>query len=223
MCWRRTRNGSTRSLCISRVALLATASSNKRATVPGLVHALSSPLKTPSSPTERGSYRLIKRRTHARCVEKELLARGASVVEGRRCRFECLRTLEDNYELKLFFDVTEQYTLPLRKHAVDRYGKASASSKFVHVKREEAVLDAREASIVAEEAHLDDFDDEDAAKANAAAGMAMSVRDRFKKKTEEEEGRGPPKVGMSRDEKKACMAVAVASRHMEFRKPATSP
>ncbi|CAH0363795.1 unnamed protein product [Pelagomonas calceolata] len=177
---------------------------------PGLVHALSSPLKTPSSPTERGSYRLIKRRTHARCVEKELLARGASVVEGRRCRFECLRTLEDNYELRLFFDVRETYTLPLRKHAVDRYGKASASSKFVHVKREEAVLDARNAAIVAEGACLDDFDDEDAAKANAAAGMAMSVRDRFRKKRKKKKGRGPPKVGMSRDEKKACMAIAVA-------------
>ena len=42
---------------------------------PGFTNALASPLKTPSSPTERGSYRLIKRRTHARCVEKELLAR----------------------------------------------------------------------------------------------------------------------------------------------------
>jgi len=188
---------------------------------PGLVHALSSPLKTPSSPTERGSYQLIKRRPPARCVEKELLARGASTVEGRRCRFECLRTLQDNYELNLFFDVTEQYTLPLRKKEVTRYGKASASAKFVHVKREEAVLDAREASIVAEEACLDAHDDEDAAKANAAAGMAMSVRDRFKKKRKKKKGRGPPKVGMSRDEKRACMAVAVASRHMEFRGPAT--
>ena len=129
---------------------------------PGFTNALSSPLKTPSSPTERGSYQLIKRRPPVRCVEKELLARGASVVEGRRCRFECLRTLQDNYELKLFFDVTETYTLPLRKKEVTRYGRASASSKFVHVKREEAVLDAREAAIVAERACLDDHDDEDA-------------------------------------------------------------
>ena len=83
---------------------------------PGFVSALSSPLTTPSSPTERGSYQLIKRRPPARCVEKELLARGAATVEGRRCRFECLRTLQDNYELKLFFDVTEQYTLPLRRN-----------------------------------------------------------------------------------------------------------
>ena len=46
----------------------------------------------------------------------------------------------------------------------------------------------------------------------------MSVRDRFKKKRKKKKGRGPPKVGMSRDEKKACMAVAVASRHMEFKR-----
>ncbi len=188
---------------------------------PGFANALASPLKTPSSPTERGSYELIKRRPPARCVEKELLARGASVVEGRRCRFECLRTLSEDYELKLFFDVTEQYTLPLRRNEVTRYGKASASSKFVHVKREEAVLDARHAAIVAERACLDAHDDEDASRANAAAGMAMSVRDRFKKKRKKKKGRGPPKVGMSRDEKRACMAVAVASRHMEFRGPAT--
>ena len=63
-----------------------------------------------------------------------------------------------------------------------------ASSKFVHVKREEAVLDAREASIVAEQACLDDFDDEDAAGANAAAQRPCRCSRPLQEEAEEEEG-----------------------------------
>ena len=184
---------------------------------PGLRYALPSNDATPSSPHERGSYRLLKTRPPVRALTMELLCRGASQIEGRRCRFEAFRKLDGSYELRMLFSVRETYTLVLRKGAVTRACKASDSAGFVHAAVEEAVLDARIASITAEGACLDDHDDLQASEANVAATMAQSVADRFKKKRKKKKGRGPPKIGMARDEKRACQSVAKASRRLETR------